>query len=91
MATLKKKNIMLGHKVSNSNIKTKRKFQTNNFRINLKSIKLGQFFKLKISAKTLRTIDFMGGLDEFILKIKKKELSNGALKIRKKLQKDKSC
>ena len=57
------KGVQVGHKVSHSNIKTKREFQPNLVDVTLASDALGQSYKLRITAAALRTVDHRGGLD----------------------------
>jgi large subunit ribosomal protein L28 len=80
-------NRQIGHKVSHSNIKTKREFQPNLVNVTLASEALGQNYRLRITAAALRTVDHRGGLDAFLLKAREEELSGRALKIRRDLQK----
>jgi len=77
---------MVGHNVSHSNIKTKRRFLPNLAVVNLASEGLGQSFKLKVTNAALRTLDFKGGLDAFLLKASDEDLSPRALKIKKQLK-----
>jgi large subunit ribosomal protein L28 len=77
---------MVGHNVSHSNIKTKRRFLPNLATTKLQSDGLGQSFKLKITNAALRTLDFRGGLDAFLLKASDEDLSPRALKIKKQLK-----
>ena len=77
---------MVGHNVSHSNIKTKRRFLPNLAVVNLASESLGQSFKLKVTNAALRTLDFKGGLDAFLLKASDEDLSPRALKIKKQLK-----
>jgi len=77
----------IGHKVSHSNIKTKREFQPNLVDVTLASDALGRAFKLRITAAALRTVDHRGGLDSFLLKAKEEELSARAAKIRRDVKK----
>ena len=49
--------------------------------------RLGQSFKLRVSAHALRTVDHRGGLDAFLAKAKDEELSDKALKIKKEIAK----
>ena len=77
---------MVGNNVSHSNIKTKRRFLPALAPVTLQSESLGQNFKLKISNAALRTIDFRGGLDSFLIKAKDEVLSPRALKIKKQLK-----
>jgi large subunit ribosomal protein L28 len=77
---------MVGHNVSHSNTKTKRRFLPNLAPVNLASDVLGQSFKLRITNAALRTIDFRGGLDPFLVKAKDEQLSAKALKIKKQVK-----
>ena len=74
---------MVGHNVSHSNIKTKRRFLPALSPASLQSESLGQTFKLRISNAALRTLDFRGGLDPFLVKADDENLSARALKIKK--------
>ena len=60
---------MVGHNVSHSNIKTKRRFLPALSPATLQSDALGQSFRLRISNAALRTLDFKGGLDVFLVLI----------------------
>ena len=77
---------MVGHNVSHSNIKTKRRFLPALSPATLQSDSLGQKFKLRITNAALRTIDFRGGLDPFLTKAKDEDLSPRALKIKKQVK-----
>jgi large subunit ribosomal protein L28 len=66
---------LVGHKVSHSNIKTKRRFLPNLRNVTLISDTLGRRFKLRVSANALKTVDHRGGLDAFLLKAKDDELA----------------
>ena len=76
-----------GHKVSHSNIKTKRRFLPNLLNVTLISDALGRSFKLRISANALKTVDHRGGLDAFLMKAKDAELSVRALELKRQLRK----
>lgn len=80
-------NRQIGHKVSHSNIKTKREFKPNLVDVTLISDALGRSYKLRITAAALRTVDHRGGLDAFLLKAKADDLSTRAAKIRRDLKK----
>jgi len=47
---------------------------------------LGQSFRLKISNAALRTLDFRGGLDAFLIKAGDEKLSPRALKIKRQVK-----
>lgn len=80
------KSVLSGHKVSHSEIKTKRRFLPNLQNVTLLSELLGQNFKFKISARALKTVEFKGGLDKYLLNAKDAFLSRTALRIKKKLR-----
>ncbi len=80
-------NRQIGHKVSHSNIKTKREFKPNLVDVTLTSDALGQSYRLRITAAALRSVDHRGGLDQFLLKAREEELSDRAAKIRRELKK----
>jgi large subunit ribosomal protein L28 len=80
-------NRQIGHKVSHSNIKTKREFKPNLVDVTLASEVLGRSYRLRITAAALRSVDHRGGLDGFLLKAKESELSERAAKIRRELKK----
>ena len=77
---------MVGHNVSHSNIKTKRRFLPALSPASLASDALGQTYRLRISNAALRTLDFKGGLDTFLLGAKDDQLSPRALKIKRQLK-----
>src|SRR5947209_4201342 len=77
---------MVGHHVSHSNVKTKRRFLPALSPASLQSDSLGQTFRLRISNAALRTVDFRGGLDSFLIKAKDEALSPRALKIKKQVK-----
>jgi len=80
-------NRQIGHRVSHSNIKTKREFKPNLVDVTLASDALGKSYKLRVTAAALRTVDHRGGLDAFLLKAKEAELSDRAARIRRDLKK----
>ena len=80
-------NRQIGHKVSHSNIKTKREFKPNLVDVTLSSDALGKAYKLRITTAALRSVDHRGGLDGFLLKASEAELSTRAAKIRRDLKK----
>jgi large subunit ribosomal protein L28 len=77
---------MVGHNVSHSNVKTKRRFLPALSPVKLQSDALGQTFALRISNAALRTVDFRGGLDVFLLNARDENLSARALKIKKQVK-----
>ena len=77
---------MVGHNVSHSNIKSKRRFLPALSPATVRSDALGQTFRLRITNAALRTLDFKGGLDPVLLKAKDEVLSAKALKIKRQLK-----
>jgi large subunit ribosomal protein L28 len=77
---------MVGHNVSHSNIKTKRRFLPALAPVTLQSETLGQAFRLRVRNAALRTLDARGGLDAFLLKARDEELSSRALKIKRQVK-----
>jgi large subunit ribosomal protein L28 len=81
----------VGHKVSHSNIKTKRRFLPNLCNVTLISDALGRSVKLRISTNALKTVDHRGGLDAFLLKAKEAELSPKAVDLKRQIAKKKAA
>ncbi len=81
------KKVMSGHKVSHSNIKTKRTFRPNLNVVTLSSDALKRSIRLRVSAAGLRSVEHRGGLDAFLLKANDNELSRVALKIKQQVKK----
>jgi large subunit ribosomal protein L28 len=79
----------VGHKVSHSNIKTKRRFLPNLCNVTLISDALGRSVKLRISTNALKTVDHRGGLDAFLLKARESELSPKAVDLKREIAKKK--
>jgi large subunit ribosomal protein L28 len=77
---------MVGHNVSHSNIKTKRRFLPALAPASLQSDALGQTFKLRISNAARRTLHFRGGLDVYLVKTSDDLLSPRALKIKRQVK-----
>ena len=69
------KTAQIGHKVSHSNRKTKRRFLPNLCNVTLISDALDRSVELRISANALKSVDHRGGLDAFLMKAKDDELS----------------
>jgi large subunit ribosomal protein L28 len=81
----------IGHRVSHSNHKTKRRFLPNLLNVTLMSEVLGRSVRLRISANALRTVDHRGGLDAFLIKAKDSELSARALELKRQVAKKRAA
>jgi large subunit ribosomal protein L28 len=73
----------IGHRVSHSNIKTKRRFRPNLLNVTLLSESLNRSVRLRVSANALKTVDHRGGLDAFLVKAKDDELSPRVLELKR--------
>ena len=74
-----------GNNVSHAKNKTKRRFLPNLKKVIFKSDILKKNVKLNVSNAALRTVDFKGGLDKFLMTAKLKNLSKKVKKIKASL------
>ncbi len=82
---------MVGHKVSHSNIKTKRRFLPNLVNVTLMSDALNRKVRVRVSANALKTVDHRGGLDAFLLKARDAELAPRILDLKRQIAKKKAA
>jgi len=85
------KGALTGHRVSHSNIKTKRRFLPNLFNVTMMSDVLGRSVKLRVSANAIKSVDHRGGLDAFLLKAKDDKLSRKALELKRQVVKKRAA
>ena len=78
---------LVGHKVSHSNIKSKRRFLPNLVNVTLSSDALGRSVRARISTNALKTIDHRGGFDAFLLKAKDADLAPKMLDLKRQIAK----
>jgi large subunit ribosomal protein L28 len=81
----------VGHKVSHSNRKTKRRFLPNLLNVTMISDALERSVRLRVSANALKSVDHRGGLDAFLLKAKDDELSSKALELKRQIAKKRAA
>lgn len=81
------KAVLVGHKVSHSNRKTKRRFLPNLCNVTFRSEVLNRSVRLRVSANALKTVDHRGGLDAFLVKASAEELSPVALGLKRAVEK----
>jgi large subunit ribosomal protein L28 len=81
----------IGHRVSHSNRKTKRRFLPNLLNVTLLSDALGRKVRLRVTANALKTVDHRGGLDAFLLKSKDDELSPRVLELKRQVVKKRAA
>jgi large subunit ribosomal protein L28 len=77
----------VGHNVSHANNKTKRTFLPNLQNVTLISDALGQSVKLRVSTHGLRSVEHVGGLDNWLLKTSDEKLSAKARKLKREIAK----
>jgi len=77
----------IGHNVSHANNKTKRVFLPNLQHVTLMSEALDRSFRFRVSTHGLRSVEHVGGLDNWLLKTRDTELSINALKVKRELVK----
>ena len=77
----------VGHNVSHANNKTKRVFLPNLQNVTLLSDALDRSFKFRVSTHGLRSVEHVGGLDNWLLKTSDDDLSVSAVKVKRELKK----
>ena len=82
---------LVGHKVSHSNIKTKRRFLPNLCNVTFISDVLGRNVRLRVSTNAIKSVDHRGGLDAFLLKAHDSELSQKAVLLKRAIAKKKAA
>ena len=81
------KSPQVGHTVSHSNIKTKRRFLPNLCNVTFISDVLGRNVRLRVSTNAIKSVDHRGGLDAFLIKAKADVLSPRALDLKRAIEK----
>ena len=71
-----------GHNVSHAKNKTKRRFLPNLKKVTFTSNLLKRNIKLNVTNAALRTVDYKGGLDKFLLSAKNLKLSSKVRKLK---------
>lgn len=77
----------VGHNVSHANNKTKRVFLPNLQNVTLLSEALGQGVKLRVSTSGLRSVEHVGGLDNWLAKTADDKLSLRARRLKRDIAK----
>ena len=81
------KAVLTGNLVSHSNHKTRTRFLPNLCSVTLISDALERSVRLRVAAATLRSVEHRGGLDAFLLKADKNDLSPGARALKRDIEK----
>lgn len=77
----------VGHNVSHANNKTKRTFLPNLQNVTLLSETLGKGVSLKVSTHGLRSVEHVGGLDNWLAKTSDEKLSLKARRLKREIAK----
>ncbi len=77
----------IGHNVSHANNKTKRTFLPNLQNVTLMSEALGRSVRLKVSTHGIRSVEHVGGLDNWLLKSRNEDLSLRARRLKRDVAK----
>ena len=77
----------VGHNVSHANNKTKRTFLPNLQNVTLISDSLGRQVKLRVSTAGLRSVEHVGGLDNWLAKTSNEKLSLKARRLKREIAK----
>lgn len=80
------KGVLTGNNVSHAHNKTRRRYLPNVQTTSLLSETLGEMVRLRLTTSALRTIDFKGGLDAFLLNTPNRKLPGEAIKIKRRIQ-----
>jgi large subunit ribosomal protein L28 len=78
------KGVQVGHNVSHSNIKTKRRFLPNLQTISMLSDAIGPV-RLRLSTAAIRTIEFKGGIDAFLKGSRDSKLSPEIRRLKRRI------
>ncbi len=78
---------MVGNNVSHANNKTKRTFLPNLQNVTLMSDTLGESVKLRVSTHGLRSVEHVGGLDNWLGKTNEDRLSLKVQRLKRKIAK----
>ncbi len=79
---------MTGNNVSHANNRTKRRFLPNLQNVRFYSQSLKMYLNLKITVRTMKTVEKNGGLDTYLLKTNNRNLAPEALKIKRSILKN---
>ena len=78
---------LVGHNVSHANNKTKRTFLPNLQNVTLLSDALGRGVKLRVSMNGLRSVEHVGGLDNWLAKTSDDKLSLKVRRLKREIEK----
>lgn len=77
------KSVLTGNNVSHANNKSRRRFLPNLQEVSLMSEVLGRAIRLRLSTNAIRTVEFHGGLDAYLLRAKSTNLDTNIARLQK--------
>ena len=81
------KGVLAGNNVSHAHNRTRRRFLPNVQNTSMLSEALGQSVRLKLSTRTIRTIEKNGGLDAYLQSTPNKKLTQEGQLLKRRVQK----
>lgn len=81
------KRYQAGNNVSHAHNKTRRRFEPNLQAKSMLSDALGRMVRFRVTADAIRTVEKRGGLDAYLLSASDADLSLGARRIKRQVQK----
>ncbi|MCP5366573.1 MAG: 50S ribosomal protein L28 [Hyphomicrobiales bacterium] len=79
--------VQTGNNVSHAHNKTRRRFLPNLQETSILSDALGTTVRLRVCARTLRSIEHKGGLDSFLLNTRDANLTETGVRLKKRVRK----
>ena len=80
------KGVLTGNNVSHANNKTRRRFLPNLQDTSLLSDTLGTTVRLRLSTRTIRSVEHNGGIDAYLMSIPNARLGPEALVLKRRIQ-----
>lgn len=77
------KGVLTGNNVSHANNKTRRRFLPNLQKASFMSEKLNRLVRLRLSTNAIRTIEFHGGIDAYLLRTPASQLESKMVRLKK--------
>ena len=81
------KAVLYGNNVSHANNKSRRRFLPNLQETSFMSESLGRMVRLRLSTNAIRTVEFHGGIDAYLVKASSLKLTPELIRLKKIIQK----
>ena len=82
------KGVLFGNNVSHANNKSNRRYLPNLQNVSFLSEALGRTVSLRLSTRAIRTVEFHGGLDSYLITTPNRKLTTEVLPLKKVIIKD---